>query len=122
MIRRAFPVVAGIVALLVIWEVYCDVWGISPLLLPSPGRIVSALADARDEAWQHTSTTLAEALVGFAISGVAASLAAILMDWVPAVRRSVYPILVGSQAVWGPSALADGPAIPIPQNPSGPAL
>ena len=58
----------GIVGLLVVWQLYCDLSGVSPLLLPSPGRIASALFDVRDEAWLHTSTTLAEALLGFAIA------------------------------------------------------
>ena len=99
MIRRAIPVLAGIVGLLVIWQLYCDFSGVSPLVLPSPGRIASALIDVRDEAWLHTSTTLAEALVGFGIAVVAACVAAAAMDRIPAVRQSVYPILVGSQAI-----------------------
>ena len=99
MIRRAIPVLAGIVGLLVIWQLYCDFLGVSPLVLPSPGRIAGALVDVRDEAWLHTSTTLAEALVGFGIAVVAACVAAAAMDRIPAVRQSVYPILVGSQAI-----------------------
>jgi ABC-type nitrate/sulfonate/bicarbonate transport system permease component len=98
-IRRAVPILAGMVGLIVAWQLYCDVSGVSPLLLPSPIRIASALVDARDEATQHASTTFAEALVGFAIAVGAACVVAVAMDRVAALRRSVYPILVGSQAV-----------------------
>jgi ABC-type nitrate/sulfonate/bicarbonate transport system permease component len=48
---------------------------------------------------QHTLATLGEAAVGFAASLTLAIAAAVLMDLRPAVRRSVYPLLVGSQAV-----------------------
>lgn len=99
MIARAAPVVLAIVGVLVAWELYCRLAAVTPLLLPAPTRIVGSLIDARGEAWQHTSTTLSEALIGFGISIVAGFGAAVVMDRVGAIRRSVYPILVGSQAV-----------------------
>jgi ABC-type nitrate/sulfonate/bicarbonate transport system permease component len=97
--RRGLSFAAGLLGVLVVWELYCQLSGVSPLLLPSPSRVASALLDARDEAWQNTSTTLGEALIGFSISTAAASVAAVVMDRFWAVRRTVYPLLVGSQAV-----------------------
>ncbi|MBM4408097.1 MAG: ABC transporter permease [Chloroflexi bacterium] len=85
--------------LLVLWEVYVAASGISPLVLPSPSRIVGALVDFRDLAWAHTVPTLVETTVGFTVSVVAAVGFAVAMDQVPAVRRAVYPLLVGSQTV-----------------------
>jgi NitT/TauT family transport system permease protein len=43
--------------------------------------------------------TLGEAVVGYGVSLGLAIAAAALMDLVPLIRRSVYPLLVGSQAV-----------------------
>jgi ABC-type nitrate/sulfonate/bicarbonate transport system permease component len=60
---------------------------------------VSALWAQRDLAGHHTLVTLGEAIAGFAVSLVLAVVAAFAMDLVPAVRRSIYPLLVGSQAV-----------------------
>jgi len=98
-VRRALTLTVGLAGVLVVWELYCRLSGVSPLLLPAPSRVASALVDAREEAWQHTSTTLGEALIGFAISVVAASLAGVVMDRFGTVRRTIYPLLVGSQAV-----------------------
>ena len=68
-------------------------------MLPAPTRILSALWDQRDAAAHHTLVTLGETVVGFGCSLVLALAAAVLMDLVPAVRRALYPLLVGSQAV-----------------------
>lgn len=68
-------------------------------MLPAPTRILSALWDQRDSAVHHTLVTLGETVVGFGASLGLALGAAVVMDLVPAVRRALYPLLVGSQAV-----------------------
>jgi ABC-type nitrate/sulfonate/bicarbonate transport system permease component len=68
-------------------------------VLPAPSRILAALWDQRDAAIQNTVVTLGEAAVGFAASLVLAVLAALAMDVMPALRRAIYPLLVGSQAL-----------------------
>ncbi len=68
-------------------------------MLPAPTRILSALWDQRDAAVHHTLVTLGETVVGFGASLALATGAAVVMDLVPAVRRALYPLLVGSQAV-----------------------
>jgi ABC-type nitrate/sulfonate/bicarbonate transport system permease component len=81
------------------WEVYARSLRSGGFVLPAPSRIATALWDQRDLAAQHTLATLGEATVGFAASLALAIGAAVVMDLWPAVRRSVYPLLVGSQAV-----------------------
>lgn len=98
-VRRVAPPALLIAALLLAWEAYVAVSGISPLVLPSPSRIVGALIDFRELAWTHTVPTVIETLVGFGVSIAAAIAFAIAMDQVPAVRRAVYPLLVGSQTI-----------------------
>jgi ABC-type nitrate/sulfonate/bicarbonate transport system permease component len=98
-LRRALPSAAVVAALLVAWEAYVDLVGVSPLVLPSPTRIVSALWDFRETAVAQTIPTVVETVVGFAVSVVAAVVVAIAMDQVPAVRRALYPLLVGSQTI-----------------------
>jgi ABC-type nitrate/sulfonate/bicarbonate transport system permease component len=98
-LRRALPSVAVVAALLVAWEAYVDLLGVSPLVLPSPTRIVSALWDFRDTAVAQTIPTVVETVVGFAVSVLAAVVVAIAMDQVPAIRRALYPLLVGSQTI-----------------------
>lgn len=85
--------------LLAAWEAYARSLTSGGFVLPAPSRIATALWDQRDLAAQHTLATLGEAAVGFAASLGLAIGAAVLMDLWPTVRRSVYPLLVGSQAV-----------------------
>lgn len=68
-------------------------------MLPGPTRILGALWDQRDLAVHHTLVTLGETAIGFSASLVLALGAAIVMDLAPGVRRAVYPLLVGSQAL-----------------------
>ena len=99
MLRRLGPAFALIGLLVVVWELYVRGSGISPLVLPAPTRILSALLDHRDDALRHTSVTLGETLIGFTLSVAAAVGAAVAMDWLPPIRRAVYPLLVGSQTI-----------------------
>jgi ABC-type nitrate/sulfonate/bicarbonate transport system permease component len=88
-----------VIGLLVVWEAYCRLSGISPVVLPAPSRIISALWDFRGDAVRHTVTTLVEALVGFAIAVAMAIGVAAAMDRVALIRRALYPLLVGSQTI-----------------------
>jgi len=88
-----------IAALVFAWELYVRYSGISPLILPSPSRILAALIDFREDALRHTVPTLVETLTGFSISVAGAVLVAVAMDQLPTVRRALYPLLVGSQTV-----------------------
>src|SRR4051812_32752655 len=55
---RVGPIVV-VAALLVAWEVYVRAADVSPLVLPSPSRILGALLDFRDLAWTNTLPTVA---------------------------------------------------------------
>jgi ABC-type nitrate/sulfonate/bicarbonate transport system permease component len=98
-VRRVLPAILLIGAALLTWETYCRLSGISPIVLPSPTRIVDALWDFRADAARHTATTLLEALLGFAVALGLAVLVASAMDRVEVLRRALYPILVGSQTL-----------------------
>lgn len=99
MLHRYGPAVVLLVTLLIGWELYVRVSGISPFVLPAPTRVLAALVDFRADAFRHASVTLGETLIGFGLSVVAAIGTAILMDWLPPVRRALYPLLVGSQTI-----------------------
>ena len=84
---------------LVGWEAYCRASGISPVVLPSPARIVEQLWIFRADAARHLVATFGETALGLAIS-VAFSIAiAVAMDRFVALRRALQPLLVGSQTV-----------------------
>jgi ABC-type nitrate/sulfonate/bicarbonate transport system permease component len=97
--RRLAPSILVLVGLLLLWEAYVDLSGISPLVLPAPSRILSALIDFRDQAVTHTIPTVVETVVGFSVSVVAAVAVAVAMDQSATLRRALYPLLVGSQTI-----------------------
>jgi ABC-type nitrate/sulfonate/bicarbonate transport system permease component len=98
-LARLAPPLVVVGLLLVVWEAYVRLSGVSPIVLPSPTRILGALVDFRELAWDHTVPTVVETLIGFSVSVVAAVGAAIAMDQVGWLRRALYPLLVGSQTI-----------------------
>jgi ABC-type nitrate/sulfonate/bicarbonate transport system permease component len=93
------PAVAVPLAVLVVWQLACSLGDVDPTVLPTPTRIVDQLFQARDVAWTHTAQTLQETALGFAASVVFAIALAVAMDQVGWLRRSLYPMLVGSQTI-----------------------
>jgi ABC-type nitrate/sulfonate/bicarbonate transport system permease component len=91
--------VAVVVGLVVVWEAYCTISEISPIVLPAPSRILGSLWDFREDALRHTLTTLTEALIGFGGAVLLGVVAAVAMDRLPIVRDGLYPLLVGSQTI-----------------------
>jgi ABC-type nitrate/sulfonate/bicarbonate transport system permease component len=68
-------------------------------VLPSPSRVVREGWRFRDIIWGHTKVTVKETAVGFSLSVLIATAFAVAMDFSQAVRRSLYPLLVGSQTL-----------------------
>jgi ABC-type nitrate/sulfonate/bicarbonate transport system permease component len=91
--------VVVVAVLLAVWEGYVRLSGVSPIVLPSPTRILGAMLEFRDVAIGHAVPTVAETLIGFVVTVVAAVAAAIAMDQVRWLRRAFYPLLVGSQTI-----------------------
>jgi len=97
--RRLGPAIALVGALLVAWELYARLSGLSPFVLPPPSRIVSALWEFREEAVHQAVPTIIETIVGFAVSIAAATAAAVALDRIPVARTAVEPLLVASQTI-----------------------
>jgi ABC-type nitrate/sulfonate/bicarbonate transport system permease component len=96
---RFGPPLLLVVALLAAWEVACRLSGVSPIVLPSPSRVVEQLWVFRAEAVRHLLPTVGETLVGLAASIAISIGVALVMDRFAVVRRAVQPLLVGSQTV-----------------------
>ena len=98
-VRRWGPPAVVIAVVLVAWEAYCLATGISPVVLPSPSRILEQLWAFRVDAIRHTIPTLAETGLGLAISILVSVATAVAMDRFEIVRRALEPLLVASQTV-----------------------
>jgi ABC-type nitrate/sulfonate/bicarbonate transport system permease component len=97
--RRWVPPLLVVGALLVAWEVYCRLAGVSPVVLPAPSRILEQLWMFRGDAVRHALPTLMETATGLGVSIVVSVGVAVLMDRFATVRRALEPLLVASQTV-----------------------
>jgi putative hydroxymethylpyrimidine transport system permease protein len=99
---RARDVWAPIVlaaALLGAWELYVDVSGVEADLLPAPHAVAAALWDNADLVWRNFAVTAEEVVLGLTLALVGGLALAVAIHLFPLLRRAVYPLAVGSQAV-----------------------
>lgn len=96
---RFSPPAALLLVLLVLWQAIVDFAVIPPSLLPSPIRVALAGWRDRDSIAVAAGVSLQETLAGLVLGIAAALVIAVLVDGSSAFRRSVYPLIVGSQTV-----------------------
>jgi putative hydroxymethylpyrimidine transport system permease protein len=88
-----------VLVLLGIWELYVDLGGADPLILPAPHAIAQSLFDDRGLLWSNFLVTAQEVLLGILVAAVAALVLATAMHFFITVRRSIYPLLIASQTI-----------------------
>ncbi|MGO9961732.1 MAG: ABC transporter permease [Solirubrobacteraceae bacterium] len=93
----------GALALLVVlvggWELYVDLGGADPLILPPPHAIAQSLYSDRSLLWSNFLVTAKEVLLGIGVAAVTGLAFAIVLHVCDPLRRAVYPLLVASQTV-----------------------
>lgn len=88
-----------VLALLGAWQAYATLGPVDDLILPAPTQIGQALWDDRALLWDNLLVTAAEVGLGILAALVAGTLLAIAIHLFGVLRRALYPLLVGSQAV-----------------------
>lgn len=88
-----------VIALLAIWEGYSRSGAVDDFILPGPTEVAQALVDDRALLWDNFWVTATEVGIGILVALVAGALLAIAIHLSPILRRALYPLLVGSQAV-----------------------
>ncbi len=96
---RALPALLSVGALVLAWEVYVHVSGVSPTTLPAPSRVVEQMWLNRGVIWQNTLPTIGATTAGFACSLAAAFLFSVLIDFARPLRRALFPVFVISQTL-----------------------
>ena len=81
------------------WELYVDLGGADPLILPSPHAIAQSLYRDRSLLWSNFLVTAKEVLLGIGVAAVTGLAFAIVLHVCAPLRRAVYPLLVASQTV-----------------------
>jgi putative hydroxymethylpyrimidine transport system permease protein len=90
---------AMLLALVGVWELYVDSGGVSRFVLPAPHSVVAALWNNSGLLWSNFKTTAVEVVLGIVVALLAGFMAATAMHFSTALRRALYPLAVGSQAV-----------------------
>jgi ABC-type nitrate/sulfonate/bicarbonate transport system permease component len=98
-IVAAFPPAVLLGLLVLAWEAYVALSGINAVTLPAPSRILDAGWTNREALFDHSLVTLREALAGMAVSVVFGVAMALIIDAFAPARRTLYPLLVGSQTI-----------------------
>jgi ABC-type nitrate/sulfonate/bicarbonate transport system permease component len=98
-LRVVVPPLVLVGALVAYWQWYVERHDVPARDLPSPGRIVVKGWGDREAIWDHTQATLQVTFVGFAVSLLVAWVLAVIIDFSPALRRALMPILVTSQTL-----------------------
>lgn len=100
-LRSSLPGLVAVVLFFLLWQGYCEISGVSPLILPSPSRIALVFVEVTFDrtTLYHAYVTLFETLAGFAL----ATIFGMLIGWVvaisPLMERALHPFIVASQVV-----------------------
>ncbi len=100
--RRAVRVLPAFVlaaVLLGAWELYVALSGVEADVLPAPHAIATELWDSANVLWRNFSVTAEEVVLGLGLALVSGFALAVAIHLSPLLRRAVYPLAVGSQAL-----------------------
>ena len=97
--RALLPPLALLVLLTGAWEIYADSGATSAFVLPAPHEVASSLWDNAGFIAGNLVPTAEEVVLGIALALVLGFALAVLIHFSGALRRAVYPLAVGSQAV-----------------------
>lgn len=100
-LSQSLPGIVAVAIFFVVWELYCRLSGIPPLILPAPSRILAVFFEVLTEraTLYHLSVTLREILAGFLIAVAAGMFLGWLIYVSPVMERALHPFIVASQVV-----------------------
>lgn len=81
------------------WELYVDLGGVDPLILPSPHLVAQSLYNDRSLLWSNFLVTAEEVLLGILVAAVAGFLFTVAIHFFVTLRRAFYPLLIASVAL-----------------------
>jgi ABC-type nitrate/sulfonate/bicarbonate transport system permease component len=88
-----------LLALVGAWEAYARFSGVEAILLPAPSAVFTALVDDHALLWSNFTVTAGEMGLGMLVAIVLGLGCAVAIHFSRALRRALYPLLVGSQTI-----------------------
>jgi putative hydroxymethylpyrimidine transport system permease protein len=98
-VLRLLPAAVLSAMLLGAWELYVDLAGVEAELLPAPHAVAASLWNSGGLVWNNFAVTAEEVVLGLALALGVGFVLAVAIHLSPLLRRAVYPLAVGSQAV-----------------------
>jgi NitT/TauT family transport system permease protein/putative hydroxymethylpyrimidine transport system permease protein len=98
-VLNALPAVALVAVLLGLWELYVEYGNVERLVLPAPHEVGAALWNNAGLLASNLRPTAEEVVLGIALALLSGFALAVAIHLSPMLRRAVYPLAVGSQAV-----------------------
>lgn len=98
-LRTAFYPLAGIVAILLLWQAYVSVFGVSRIVLPGPLEILSASISNWPILMKESWPTFLESVLGFALAVVIGIPVAVCVASSRVLNLTLYPILIATQSI-----------------------
>jgi putative hydroxymethylpyrimidine transport system permease protein len=99
-LARSWRALLLLIVLFGIWELYVDLGGADPLILPPPHQVASSLFDDRSLLWSNFLVTAEEVLLGILVAAVVGFVFAVALHLSGrTLRPAVYPLLIASQTI-----------------------
>jgi NitT/TauT family transport system permease protein len=97
--NRLLKLTLTMLALVILWEVLCDVLKVPSFLIPAPSQVALRLYEKRELYLAHTWVTLYETTAGFLLAVLFGITSAAVIVIMPKVRDIVMPLLLIAQLV-----------------------
>jgi ABC-type nitrate/sulfonate/bicarbonate transport system permease component len=88
-----------VLALIGAWELYARLGAVDDFILPAPDQVAAALWHDRGLLWDNLLVTAQEVVLGLALALLAGAGLALALHRFAPLRRAIYPLLVGTQAI-----------------------
>jgi putative hydroxymethylpyrimidine transport system permease protein len=98
-LKTVLPPLAILAGLVGAWEIYVDVDAVNPILLPAPHAIAQAMWNNAGLLGSNLGTTAQEVALGLLLALLVGFSLAIAIHLSSLVRRAIYPLVIGSQAI-----------------------
>ena len=96
--RLVYPL-SGVAVILLVWEAYTRIFGISRIVLPSPSEILLASIARYDLLFHETWPTFLESVYGFGLAVAIGIPLAVCVASSRILNLTLYPVLVATQSV-----------------------
>ena len=98
LIRRFAPWLF-LLGLFTLWEVVCDTFSVTDLVLPKPTRVLTVLAQKHAALWPHAAQTLFTTLTGFFVGALLGILLGVTIGLSRLAYDVTYPLLVAFNSI-----------------------